>query len=229
MLGPTSWCPRAVLPGSVNRGNVATARTATIERYHARRAELAQSALITLAELGYAKTSLREIAQNSQFTHGVLHYYFSDKNDLILHCVRTYKRICIAGYDEVITAAEDAEQLRRQFAAKLTESATEQTGLHRLWYDLRSQSLFDDAFRKDVASIERSLEKMVGRAVQRYAELSGSTPVFDSRTTYALVDGLFYQCVHAVSLGRRSAPRRLTAQVQELLPRLVGNPDQPED
>ena len=57
----------------------------------ARREQLAESVLTTLGELGYAKTSLREIAQNSPFSHGVLHYYFDNKIELIIYCVRYYK------------------------------------------------------------------------------------------------------------------------------------------
>ncbi len=60
--------------------------TATVERvdkFEERRRELADAALQTLSELGYARTSLREIAQNSAFSHGVLHYYFRDKVDLV--------------------------------------------------------------------------------------------------------------------------------------------------
>ena len=55
---------------------------ARVDKFSKRRIELAEAALETLAELGYARTSLREIAQKSEFTHGVLHYYFSD--DLLL-------------------------------------------------------------------------------------------------------------------------------------------------
>ena len=58
------------------------------EKFNARRIELAEAALETLGELGFARTSLREIAQNSAFTHGVFHYYFSDKVDLICCCVQ---------------------------------------------------------------------------------------------------------------------------------------------
>ena len=68
-----------------------------VDKFSARRIELAEAALETLAELGYARTSLREIAQKSEFTHGVLHYYFSDKVDLICCCVRHYKAKCEIG------------------------------------------------------------------------------------------------------------------------------------
>jgi AcrR family transcriptional regulator len=40
-----------------------------VDKFAERRAELAEAALQTLSELGYARTSLREIAENSEFTH----------------------------------------------------------------------------------------------------------------------------------------------------------------
>jgi AcrR family transcriptional regulator len=49
-----------------------------VDKFAARRNELAEAALKTLAERGYAQTGLRDIAQNSEFSHGVLHYYFAD-------------------------------------------------------------------------------------------------------------------------------------------------------
>ena len=61
-----------------------------VDKFAERRAQLADAALQTLAELGYARTSLREIAQNSQFSHGVLHYYFNDKVDLIIESVKQF-------------------------------------------------------------------------------------------------------------------------------------------
>src|SRR5436189_5951208 len=67
---------------------------ARVDKFSARRIELAEAALETLAELGYARTSLREIAQKSEFTHGVLHYYFSDKVELICCWFRRYKAKC---------------------------------------------------------------------------------------------------------------------------------------
>ena len=80
------------------------------DKFNARRIELAEAALETLGELGFARTSLREIAQNSAFTHGVFHYYFSDKLDLICCCVRHYKAKCVTRYDEVVATATSRDE-----------------------------------------------------------------------------------------------------------------------
>src|SRR5687767_15933361 len=96
------------------------------EKVDARRDQLAESALVTLGELGYAKTSLREIAQNSPFSHGVVHYYFSSKEELITYCVRYYKRTCVTRYDAIVETSTTAEELQSGFAAKLAETIREE-------------------------------------------------------------------------------------------------------
>src|ERR1700745_3882452 len=117
-----------------------------VDKFSARRIELAEAALAPLAELGYARPSLREIAQKSEFTHGVLHYYFSDKIDLICCCVRHYKAKCVTRYDQITSAAQSRDELMKGFLEKLGETVRDEARMHRLWYDLRSQSLFEEAF-----------------------------------------------------------------------------------
>ena len=140
---------------------------ARIDKFAERRAELGEAALQTLAELGYARTSLREIAQNSEFSHGVLHYYFSDKLDLILCSVRQYKARCVTRYDQVTAEAGSFDELLDGFLANLGETLRTEAPMHRLWYDLRAQSLFEEAFRADVAELDKSLEKMIWRVMSR--------------------------------------------------------------
>src|SRR5258706_5050916 len=104
-----------------NRRMLKTPRTPDA-KFAERRAELGEAALQTLAELGYARTSLREIAQNSEFSHGVLHYYFSDKVDLILCSVRQYKTRCVTRYDQVTAEATSFTQLMEGFLDALGET-----------------------------------------------------------------------------------------------------------
>ena len=192
-----------------------------IDKTERRRIALAESALKTLGELGYARTSLREIASNSEFTHGVVHYYFRDKIDLISYCVRHYKTKCAQRYDEVVETATSPEELAAGFLAKLTETLVEETPMHRLWYDLRAQSMFEDELRPDVAAIDQLLEEMIWRILTRYAELTGTTPAVDPPTAYALVDGLFEQAVVGYGADPEKVPDLLVDRVQQILPRLV--------
>ena len=197
------------------------ARVSGIDKVERRRIALAESALKTLGELGYARTSLREIANNSEFTHGVVHYYFRDKIDLISYCVRYYKTKCARRYDEVVETATSGEELVTGFLAKMTQTLVDETPMHKLWYDLRAQSMFEEQLRPDVEAIDKLLEEMIWRILGRYADLTASTPTVDAPTAYALVDGLFEQAVVGYAANPDKTPDLLTDRLLQVLPKLV--------
>ena len=215
----------AVAPYTAGMEKLAASRARQRDdKFTERRAELGEAALQTLAELGYARTSLREIAQNTEFSHGVLHYYFSDKVDLILCSVRQYKARCVTRYDEVTTSSTSYQQLLDGFAAALGQTVRDEAPMHRLWYDLRSQSLFETAFRADVAEIDKSLEKMIWRVMTRLAELAGTPVRAPSDVAYAMLDGLFQQCLLKHTSGDRKAIGALQASVRLVVDQLIGAP-----
>ena len=193
-----------------------------VDKFAERRAELGEAALTTLATLGYARTSLREIAQNSEFSHGVLHYYFHDKIDLIVCSVRQYKARCVTRYDQVTASATSYDALMAGFLGSLGDTVREEAHMHRLWYDLRAQALFEEAFRADVAEIDKSLENMIWRIVSRFAELAGKPPGMPPAAAYALLDGLFQQCLLRHLSGDERAIAALQADVHQALSHLFG-------
>jgi AcrR family transcriptional regulator len=197
------------------------------DKFAERRTELGEAALQTLAELGYARTSLREIAQNSAFSHGVLHYYFSDKLDLILCSVRQYKARCVTRYDEVTTHSTHFDELLEGFLEALGETLRTESSMHRLWYDLRSQSLFEEAFRADVAAIDKSLEKMIWRVMSRLAELAGAPVRAPSDVTYAMLDGVFQQALLKHLSGDKKAIAAMQASVRLIVTQLIEAPEAP--
>lgn len=200
-----------------------------LEKFELRRAELGEATLQTLAALGYARTSLREIAQNSAFSHGVLHYYFQDKTDLILCSVRQYKARCITRYDTIVKDAQDAAALQQAFLATLGDTLRDEAMLHRLWYDLRAQAMFEAAFRADVAKIDKSLEKMVWNVVARLAALADAPgPLPSPALAYAALDGVFQQALLRHLAGDRKAiatmQQETAALLRLLLPALAAAP-----
>lgn len=199
----------------------ATARRSPADKHDERRRALADSALQTLGELGYARTSLREIANNSEFSHGVVHYYFHDKLDLIVYCVRQYKATCVHRYDGVVAEATTADGLVEAFADKLVETIVEEAPMHRLWYDLRSQSMFEENLREAVLQIDQTLEDMVWRVVSAYADLADRPPAMTPRVTYGLLDGLFQQTLLGYLCEREGVLEDLRTQVRELMPVLL--------
>jgi AcrR family transcriptional regulator len=197
---------------------------ARVDKFSERRAELGEAALTTLAALGYARTSLREIAQNSEFSHGVLHYYFSDKVDLIICSVKQYKARCVTRYDHAVESATTYDELMEGFLQSLGDTLRDEGHVHRLWYDLRSQALFEEAFRADVVQIDKSLEDMIWRIMSRFAELSGESGGMPPSATYALFDGLFQQALLRHLSGDAKAIETMQADVRQAITRLFAAP-----
>lgn len=197
-------------------------RRSPADRFDERRNELAESALLTLGELGYARTSLRDIASNSPFSHGVLHYYFADKLELVLYSVTYYKMRCITRYDDVVAESTTPEELRDGFAARLVETIVDEAPMHRLWYDLRIQSMFDARLRESVLRIDTALRDMIWRVVSRHAELADCDVAMDPTSAYGVLDGLFQAALLGHLTGDDQALPRLVDQVHALLPLTLG-------
>ncbi|MFQ6171379.1 TetR/AcrR family transcriptional regulator [Oryzobacter sp. R7] len=192
-----------------------------VDKFEARRAELADATLETLGELGFARTSLREIARKTAYSHGLLHYYFRDKVELITYCVRRYKEHCVTRYDEIVATAGGPDELAALFADALVATLLEDTAMHRLWYDVRSQAMFEGDLRATVGDLDRQLEAMVWRVVSRYAELAGRLAAVPSPTAYAVFDGLFENSLVRHIAGDTGAAERLRGDAVWLIGTLV--------
>jgi TetR/AcrR family transcriptional repressor of bet genes len=198
---------------------VATTKTRPADKYDQRRDELAESALTTLGAMGYARASLREIANNSAFSHGVVHYYFQDKLELVIYSVRYYKARCVTRYDAVVRDSTTPDELMDAFAAKLTQTILDEAPMHRLWYDLRTQSMFEEQLRLAVTEIDHTLQDMIWRVVTRYAELAGRPVSVAPEIAYGMLDGLFQQAL--LAHHRDVALDGLVAQVRAVMPLMV--------
>ncbi len=207
-----------VVAGAAGTARRAAARP--VDKFDERRDQLAESALLTLGELGYARASLREIANNSAFSHGVVHYYFKDKLELVIYSVRYYKARCVTRYDAVVEDSTTTEELIDGFADKLAQTIRDEAAMHRLWYDLRTQSMFEPGLREAVAMIDEALAQMIWRVVTRYAELAGRDVALPAGTVYGMLDGLFQQAL----LAHPTAPDaldQLNDQVRSVMPLML--------
>lgn len=186
-----------------------------------RQDEIADAALPALGRLGYARTSLQEIADAAGCPTRVLHHYFPDKIDLITHCMRRYKLSCVDRYRRVLQDTTTPDQLAQKFVHELVVTLREDSPAQRLWYDMRVQSLFEPSFRDDVASIDNALRTVIWRIVSRYAELSGDRPLIDADTAFAIFDGVVSHLVLAGSGHDAGAEQILSEQARQTLTRLL--------
>jgi hypothetical protein len=81
--------------------------------------------------------------------------------------------------------------------------------------------LFETAFRADVAELDKSLEDMIWRIMGRFAELTGEKQSMPPSTIYAMIDGLFQQCLLKHLSGDRQAIDQLQADVRLVISKIT--------
>ncbi|MET0812258.1 MAG: TetR/AcrR family transcriptional regulator [Microbacterium sp.] len=190
---------------------------AAVDKFAARRQALAESALVVIAEQGFANTGLRDISARTDVSTGILHYYFESKDDLIAQAIWQYKSECARRYDPILETATGADELIARFGVEIAATLRDEAELHRLWYDLRNQAMFEDGFRETIRAIDDLLADMVWAVVVRHAELQGATPSIDRATAYALFDGLFLNCLIAYLRGDLGAIDAIRTRAGNLL------------
>jgi len=153
--------------------------------------QLVDNAIEALTASGYANSSLRDIASVCQVSLGTLHYYFSDKNELIVYCVKSYKSVFIDSLLQFFDSVQNREQAIKGFSLLLSDSIENSAAMHRLWYDIRNQAMFDQRLHVEVEAISAELLACVRRA----AVLTQSSLAAD--IYLAAIDGLFQRELQA--------------------------------
>ena len=102
-----------------------------IER--ARRDQIVRAAIETIAEVGYAKASIKEIAQRAGISGGLISYHFAGKDELIQQVVADIR----TSLDQSITERTDrtesyAEALRELMAGFVHYCAEHRTEMYAL-------------------------------------------------------------------------------------------------
>jgi AcrR family transcriptional regulator len=153
--------------------------------------ELALHAISSLAELGFARINLRDVAQRSGVSLGVIHYYFNSKTDLLICCVSLYKEDFITGLKDLIAQAQHVNQLQQDVADYLANTIDLHAHIHRLWYDVRAQAQFDPAFQPAVAEVEATLIDVFRVLLAKLQELDVNCKDVEPLKLYIILDGWF--------------------------------------
>lgn len=165
-----------------------------------RRRQIAEAALQALMAYGCAGTTLRDIAEQSQLSLGMLHYYFEDRRDLVIYCLGLYRDSFMARFEPLAEAVGTREELVSTLAAGLTDAVLSDTLVNRFWYDIRSQSLFDPAILPVVAEFEAALIDLGRRLADRIG-----FPPDEIELRFAMLEGVFRYHAHRQIVGKGTA------------------------
>ena len=181
-----------------------------------KKCQITARAIKALQEVGYANTSLRDIAAQSDMSLGILNYYFEDRSDLIIYCVLIYKHEFVDSMTAALDGATGRNAVIEALSGAFAVSIAKDVMTHRLWYDIRNQALFDETFRLVTTEIETMLISVFLQAF--VAAGHSKPPMIDVQ--YALLDGVFRLLLQNQLNGTKhslAALKKIFATVLELV------------
>ncbi|TWE10414.1 TetR/AcrR family transcriptional regulator [Rudaeicoccus suwonensis] len=182
-----------------------------------RRHDLAVAAVETWSEHGYAHVSVRNVAKRTRFSHGMVHYYFASKDELVAECVEIARQGTQIDAGGAIEAASDVAGVTAALTDALCASLAESANLHRIRYDLRNQSLFDEELREHSEMLQKPWEDALARMHARLAEL-GADESIPAWIMDAQIDGMFQRAVRKQTIGDSNVSDELKNDLQSVLP-----------
>ncbi len=166
----------------------------TYKKSEVSRRQVIEAAIRALAERGFVRTSIQDIAAAAGMSKGAVHYHFESKDDLIGQvlelCAEAMATRARTAWD---TPGEPREKLRRALR-ELWSLRRDGNAELRVLVDLMAQSVHDTRLRKPIAAMMKSLRADVGDQVRRTLDGFGVQPRVPvqlvPRLLLATLDGL---------------------------------------
>ena len=168
----------------------------------ARRAQIIQCAADAIAESGYARATMAEIAKRARIAKSVISYYFAGKDELIQEVIRT----AIATYTQFLESGMAAESTASgKIRAYLTVSAdyvAAHRNLHIAVLEIAANALGPDG-RPLLATMPLEVHSSAFEQSLRDAQASGELREFDVQ----VMTGLLRSAVtHTMVMALRADP-----------------------
>ena len=167
------------------------------ERRGDRRARIVEAARKLLAEEGYDRVTMKQVAKEAGVAQGLIHYYFSGKDEILLEVLMETSRENTRETERLARSLPEGESLAEATLAATKERASSMPEWYRLRYELFAMGWRKPEFLPGVAALLESgrtgvaatLGRMAGEAEPEYTPEREST----AAVLLACVDGLALQ------------------------------------
>ena len=155
----------------------------------ATRARLVDTALTLFAERGYANTSIRNIAERTGVSPGLLYHYFSGKESLLAAVFDNTMTVISAGFVPALQVDDPVDRIAR-IVRYIFSALREDRIFWGLFYGLRSQPAVMEALGDSFRLWTGRLRDMF---VTNLRASGRATPEIDSLMLYSLIEGTIHQ------------------------------------
>lgn len=189
-----------------------------------RRRQIADVLLVVVAEVGIAGATIREVADRSGWSTGVIGHYFKNRQDLLLGGLRRAAEILSEHNTRILRTLNGLQSVELLLEGSIPLDAR-RMALCRIFFFFYEEAMRDGELRAEIEFYLTGWRKSVARAI-RGAQESGDLPrSLDVRSAardlVGLADGL---SIHALLDDGVMAALREQSPVRFWLQRLVESP-----
>lgn len=159
--------------------------------------EILKNSLRILAKNGYENTTIAIIAKKSNVSRGILHYYFSDKEDLVSKVLAYSSENIIQSTIKGIkgkTPDEIADNIIRDTIQSFREDSDFFAFLFEMWCASRRNNKIKDELVHCSVKVTKSINKVLDEAIQNgVLKISIKNTEEISKVLLALFDGIAFE------------------------------------
>ncbi|WP_145229436.1 TetR/AcrR family transcriptional regulator [Rudaeicoccus suwonensis] len=188
--------------------------------HYVRRLHFITAAIDLWGACGYSHVTISGLAERTGVTYGSMRSCFANRDELVQECVRVARERIGLDKSGYVAAAHDANQLVETFIDDVCTSMRVHASLHRIRYDLLSQSMFDEGLVADAQSIHAAWMSGISGFAERLHALGGSGS--DAVVTTRVIEDLFARTMHRHTVDSADAARLLAADLRAYVEHLLG-------
>jgi len=158
-----------------------------------RRKQILQALYDCLTEKGHERVTIKKIAQRAGLPHGVIHYYFSDKDEIIAELIKNLQAAYYNQWDNLLSAISNDSRKIPAAIDFLAESMVLDPGLNRVLYNLVQMGFERKPVRDALKQAYRIYRQQLADLFFR-KNAAGEQHV-SATALLAMIEGLALQCM----------------------------------
>jgi AcrR family transcriptional regulator len=174
-------------------------------------ARIVEAMRASVAERGIAASTFDHVARDAGVSRGLLHYYFSTKERLLVEVVRRECEVRCEVLDAAVAGAANADELIDALVRSFEEILAERSTGVVIFYELFTVGQRNREIALELAQLARSTRERLGDALRAASEAG----VFELQAPPGDVANFLYALADGVTIRRLSEPDLDTRQLMD--------------
>ncbi len=129
-----------------------------------------------LAQKGYHKSTISEIAQAAGVSRGLLHYYFKNKEEMVAQAARENNELGTQAAIEALDSIQSGAELAQAMAYGLREFLRRDPDFSHIFYEGWALTKYSQVVRQEFGELNDSILREIRKALERAVDRGALSP-----------------------------------------------------